>query len=337
MTRLQNNANFAQTIDITQIFGNNAASRRAVYQDIGDVLSADGVFVAVGLPDGAQLQRHANALLRFFELSGEEKLRLATRRVRADSRRSYRGFVATLTEGWAYNEFFDIGPDQALGAPANSAVKMFVETNCWPAQPPFPEWRAEMLRYRQTMEKTGAAILAAAAAYLGLGEKDIASRFANAGSTLRLLNYPRKPNEAAIIADMPEPDGARLISGRHVDAAAFSLLWQREGGLQAQTPDGRWLDIPLAAGNVSVHIGTVMEFLTAGRWRATPHRVLNNGAPRASIGYFHEPNLDADLSPLLPVTGNSAPQHSGLTYGAHLLDRFGRYEGLEDLAAPAGN
>jgi isopenicillin N synthase-like dioxygenase len=109
MTRLQNNANFAQTIDITQIFGNNAASRRAVYQNIGDVLSADGVFVAVGLPDGAQLQRHANALLRFFELSGEEKLRLATRRVRADSRRSYRGFVATLTEGWAYNEFFDIG------------------------------------------------------------------------------------------------------------------------------------------------------------------------------------------------------------------------------------
>ena len=225
--------------------------------------------------------------------------------------------------------------------PAIEAAKIFAEVNCWPARAPFPEWQAEMLRYHQMMEKTGTAILGAAADFLGLAEDDISARFSNAGSTLRLLNYPLKPEATAIAEEMPRADGtadgARLVTGRHVDAAALSLLWQRNAGLQAETPDGRWLDIPLRAGCVSVHLGTVMEFLSGRRWRATPHRVVDNGMARGTIGYFHEPNLDADLSPLLPATEQAGQEESGLIYGAHLLERYGRYKGLEYLAALAGD
>ncbi len=129
-----------------------------------------------------------------------------------------------------------------------------------------------MLAYHGAMQKTGAAILSTAAEVLGLAESELTPLFADAGSTLRLLNYRRKPGTAAIKEEMPQADGARLVTGRHVDACAFSVLWQRQPGLQAETPGGRWLEIPTIAGTVSVHVGSVMEFFTGGRWRATPRR-----------------------------------------------------------------
>ncbi len=176
--------------------------------------------------------------------------------------------MSTLKEGWAYNEFFDIGPERAPAKPALEAAAIFAETNVWPAAPPFPNWRAEMLAYHGAMQKTGAVILSAAAEFLGLAESELTPLFADAGSTLHLLNYRRKPGTAAIKEEMPQADGARLMTGRHVDACAFSVLWQRQPGLQAENPDGRWLEIPTIAGTVSVHVGSVMEFFTGGRWRA---------------------------------------------------------------------
>ncbi len=331
MARLQNNTNFAQTIDIISLFDSDSAPHQATCAAVGRVLEADGVFVAAGLPDSKELERRAAGLLAFFDLPAADKQQLATTRMQADSPRSYRGYVSSLKDGWAYNEYFDIGPARPTPAPAIEAAKIFTEANCWPAHPPFAEWRAEMLRYHQMMEKTGTAILGAAAGYLGLAESEILSRFRNAGSTVRLLNYPPRPDGTTIAEEMPEADGTRLVTGRHVDAAALSLLWQREAGLQAQTPDGRWLDIPLCPGAVSVHLGTVMEFLSGGRWPATPHRVIDSGAARGSIGYFHEPNLDADLSPLLATAEKVGRNERGPTYGEHLLERFGRYEGLEHL------
>ena len=332
MAELPNPADFAQIIDIKPLFSGNSVPREAAVRDLGRALEEDGVFVAAGLPESGHLERRAIALLAFFELSEADKFGLATRRVRHDSPRSYRGYVSTMEHGWAYNEFFDIGPERARARPAVKAAEIFAEANVWPTRAPFPGWRAEMLAYHGAMENAGAAILSAAAEYLGLAEGDLAPLFADAGSTLRLLNYPRKPGVAAITEEMPQPDGTHLVTGRHVDACAFSLLWQRETGLQAETPDGRWLDMPSRRGSVSVHVGSVMEFLTAGRWRATPHRVLDNGAARGAIGYFHEPNLDADLSPLISPAPKESRQSGGLSYGAHLLERFARYEGLEDLA-----
>ncbi len=271
---LKNPANFAQTIDIVPLFGGDGGARGAAVRGLGRALQEDGVFVAPRLPEGAQLERRAASLLAFFDLSEADKLRLATRRVRADSRRSYRGYVSTLKQGWAYNEFFDIGPERALPPPAIEAAQIFAETNIWPARPPFPRWRAEMLAYHGAMDSAGAAILATAGEFLGLSESALAPLFAGGGSTLRLLNYPRKPGGAVITEEMPHPDGARLVTGRHVDACALTLLWQRQAGLQAQTPDGRWLDYSLPPGR---------HFRAFGIGDGIPHRraLARHAAPRS--------------------------------------------------------
>jgi isopenicillin N synthase-like dioxygenase len=324
--------NAARIVDIRPLFADDARSRAAAVDAVGATLEADGAFLVAGLAAADSLNvRGAARLLAFFDLPETEKHRLGTRRVRSDSPRSYRGYVSTLKDGWAYNEFFDIGPARALPRPALAGAAIFAEANIWPQAEPYPGWRGDMLAYRRAMETIGGTLLAAAGRYLGLSEAELGRRFAGAGSTLRLLNYPRKPRAAAIEEEMPRPDETPLVTGRHVDACALSLLWQREPGLQAEAPDGRWLDIPLRAGCVSVHIGTVMEFLTDGRWRATPHRVVDTGAARGSIGYFHEPNLNASLAPLISANSASPPAGTA-TYGAHLLERFARYDGLEDLA-----
>ena len=212
---LKNPANFAQTIDIVPLFSGDGGARGAAVRGLGRALQEDGVFVAPRLPEGAQLERRAASLLAFFDLSEADKLRLATRRV-----------------------------------------------------------RAEMLAYHGAMDSAGAAILATAGEFLGLSESALAPLFAGGGSTLRLLNYPRKPGGAVITEEMPHPDGARLVTGRHVDACALTLLWQRQAGLQAQTPDGRWLDYSLPPGR---------HFRAFGIGDGIPHRraLARHAAPRS--------------------------------------------------------
>ena len=122
-------------------------------------------------------------------------------------------------------------------------------------------------------------------------------------------------------------DEATLVAGRHTDAAGVSLLWQAQPGLQAQSRDGIWRDVPPVANCISVHLGDVLEIMTDGRVPATPHRVLDKGCARQSIGFFLEPALGAKLSAVQPedppvVIDEEAARG---TYGWHLLRRMHGY------------
>ena len=130
-------------------------------------------------------------------------------------------------------------------------------------------------------------------------------RFAGQHSTLRLLDYPNQ-----IVPD----DG--LSAGKHLDASGLSLLWQREPGLQAEGPDGKFYDIPQVDNCISVHVGTVMTGLTDGAVPATPHRVQYSPGPRRSMGFFLEPALSAPLTPAhVPISETTIRD----TYGYHVL------------------
>ncbi len=63
------------------------------------MLEADGVFVVAGLSGGEEIDRYANRLLTFFNLPSADKLHLATRLMRANSPRSYRGYCSSLKDG----------------------------------------------------------------------------------------------------------------------------------------------------------------------------------------------------------------------------------------------
>ena len=326
----------APSVDVSPLFCGDRQSRDAAVQEIGAAFRESGAIVVLGAPEAEQMDARATTMLQFFDLDEAEKLAVATRRNRPEGTNIYRGYVSTLEERrWAYNEMYDIGPERRFSVPPLRGAEMFAEPNLWPANEPTPGWRAAMLAYFGQLEHLGQAILRALCDYLEISTQQVNARFDEGNATLRLLNYPLRPEGLELKESIPEElkaddDRPQLVAGRHTDGCALSLLWQREPGLQAQAPDGRWQSIPRLPNSISVHLGDVFESLTSGRLKATPHRVLDSAEQRCSIGFFVEPNPAASCGPLdAEATDEQRP--GGDSYAALLLRRFSGYSGYESL------
>ncbi len=135
---------------------------------------------------------------------------------------------------------------------------------------------------------------------LGLGlEHDWFERHLTDDPTIlfRIFHYPAMPdNETA------EEFGV----GEHTDYGLISLLAQDDrGGLEVRTPDGRWLPVPAEPDTFVCNLGDMLDRLTEGRYRSTPHRARNtSGESRLSFPYFFDPSWDA-LVTALPLDGST--------------------------------
>ena len=115
----------------------------------------------------------------------------------------------------------------------------------------------------------------------------------------RIFHYPALPDNAT--AD-------EWGVGEHTDYGLLTLLAQdSSGGLEVRTPDGNWLAVPAERGVLVCNIGDMLDRLTEGRYRSTPHRVRNtSGTSRLSFPYFFDPSWDATVTPL-PLDGSRPP------------------------------
>lgn len=315
-------------IDIGPLFAADGG-REAVDNLIGEAIERHGAFMIGGFADAERVDEWARAALAFFQLDDRDKTAVGSRGSVPDGPRIYRGYRnRPAPGGWAYNEFFDIGPAIPFPAPA-PGMAAFAEENVWPIEEPADGWRRAMEAYYALMLRVGTAVMLSAGRWAGFSDADLVQRFDAGNSTLRLLHYPERP--ARWETAQTDPTGPPLSAVRHTDASGVSLLWQRDPGLQAEAPDGTWRTIPVVPDGLSVHLGTVLEIMTGGRVRATPHRVLDLGpGERQSVGFFVEPGLGTRLAPI------GALASAGGTYGAHLQERFHATPGFEDLIpAPA--
>jgi isopenicillin N synthase-like dioxygenase len=103
----------------------------------------------------------------------------------------------------------------------------------------------------------------------------------------RIFHYPA--------ADAPYNWGV----GEHTDYGLLTLLAQDDvGGLQVKTPEG-WIEAPPIEGTLVCNIGDMLDRLTGGVYRSTPHRVHNaSGRARLSFPFFFDPGFDARIEPL---------------------------------------
>ncbi len=128
---------------------------------------------------------------------------------------------------------------------------------------------------------------------LGLGlDQDAFARDLTADPTIlfRIFHYP------PAAAD----DGAGDWGvAEHTDYGLLTLLLQDDsGGLQVRT-GGEWRDIPPVPGALVCNLGDMLERLTEGRYRSTPHRVRSpEGGGRLSCPFFFDPSWDAEVPPL---------------------------------------
>lgn len=116
----------------------------------------------------------------------------------------------------------------------------------------------------------------------------------------------------------------------HVDFSLLTLVAQDgAGGLEARLPDGAWIPVPALPGALVLHVGELLEALSGGTLRATPHRVTHPGraGPRLSLPVFVNPPLAAWVhprpAPERPPEGDHV--HRVLT-GHEVPFRFGEAE-----------
>ena len=160
-------------------------------------------------------------------------------------------------------------------------------------------------------------------------------------STLRLLRYPLRTDtdDAAVIdpSVWVTHHGRRyyVTGAPHVDSGFLTLLAQ-DGvdGLQARHRNGEWIDVPPTEGTLAVNFGKVLERGSAGRIKATEHRVIGTGRERRSIPFFYEARADAEIRPLpMDPPGSFEP----FLYGDYLwatTTQFVEFKGMAALRKP---
>lgn len=249
--------------------------------------------------------------------------------------RAWRGWFAVgdeLTSGRPdRKEGLYLGRELGPGHPA--AGRLLHGANLWPAEP--ASLRPLATAWMHEMERLGQALLSGLAQGLGLDADWFASNLTHDPTVLfRIFHYP-------------PGTGDDWGVGEHTDYGLITLLAQDDcGGLQVKTRRG-WIEVPPDPSVLVVNIGDMLDRMTAGRYRSTPHRVRNtSGRDRLSFPFFLDPGWDAAVRPL-PLAdddrraddardrwdGTSVHAWQG-TYGDYLTGKVAKV--FPDLADRAG-
>jgi isopenicillin N synthase-like dioxygenase len=261
------------------------ASARAI-----DAACRDVGFVSIvghGVDPGllARLDRHAR---EFFALPEAIKAEIAMPR----AGRAWRGWFplgGELTSGVPdRKEGIYFGAELPADDPRVVAGTPLHGPNLFPERP--AGLRDDVLATMAEMARVGQAVLAGVALALGIGRGWFADHLTGDPTVLfRIFRYP--------------PDGD---VGEHTDYGLVTILAQDDrGGLEVRTPGG-WVAVPPRPGSLVCNIGDMLERLTGGQYRSTPHRVRNRSdGDRLSFPFFLDPSWDATVQ-ALPIAGPPA-------------------------------
>ena len=201
-------------------------------------------------------------------------------------------------------------------------------------------FRRVVLTYMAAIEHLGRSIMSGMARSLGLDKTFFdANYFRNEPTCLfRIFNYP-----ASFCQQQGNEDSWGV--GEHTDYGMLTLLLQDDiGGLQVKTSQGAWIQAPPIANTFVCNIGDMLDRMTGGYYRSTPHRARNASTShdRLSFPFFLDPHWDAQVLPV-PMGGVTTPNDdaeerwdktsvhtfSG-TYGDYLLKKVSK--AFPDLA-----
>ena len=324
-------------VDVAPLFAAAPASWRAADQALAAAASDVGFACIRGLPREAALNADERArLLAIFALQETAKRRLYRRKFEPRNANVYRGWFPLQPGNLTSKEGIDLGGDLAHGAAVTAPGDPLREPSPLPDEAQLPLWRHAAAAYYLAMERVAGRLLGSLARSLGLGADYFDAAFRHGLSTLRLIRYP--PRDAAELATVRDPavwvecDGVRrhVAGAPHTDSGFVTLLAQDGvAGLQARSRAGAWVDVPPLEGTLVVNFGQVLEQWSAGRIRATEHRVLGSGRERFSIPFFYEARADAILAPL-PI--DPADLFAPFEYGDFLWERmtkFVEFRGME--------
>ncbi|MEL6256675.1 MAG: 2-oxoglutarate and iron-dependent oxygenase domain-containing protein [Bacteroidota bacterium] len=262
--------------------------QKLVANELSSACRNYGFFYVVGHGISEDLQRRMEDLsAQFFALTHEEKMK-----------------IRMELGGRAWRGFFPLGDELTSGKPdmkeglyfgselgeEDERVKAGLPMhgkNLFPAS--IPEMRGVILSYMDAVEKLGHRLMEGLSLSLGLDETYFDRHFTQDPLTLfRIFHYP---------PSTPKSREEELWGvGEHTDYGVLTILKQdRVGGLQVKTQN-QWIEAPYIEGSFICNIGDMLDRMTGGYYRSTPHRVLNrSGKSRYSYPFFFDPNFDAEV------------------------------------------
>ena len=297
-----------------------------VAKAIGGACRDSGFFDVVGHGVDPELQRRLEALSRqFFWQDLETKLA-----------------IRMELGGPAWRGYFPVGAELTLGEPdqkeglyfgaelddEHPKVKAGVPLHGQNLFPDLPGFRSTLLDYLAAMTRLGHTLMQGIALSLGLEACYFADRYtADPLILFRIFNYPPIPAGS--------PHEAEWSVGEHTDYGLLTILRQDDtGGLQVKSRS-RWMDAPPIPESFVCNIGDMLDRMTGGRYRSTPHRVRNvSDRARLSFPFFFDPGFDVEVKPITPGTsivddrderwdGDSVHEFRG-TYGEYVLKKVSR-------------
>ena len=306
-------------IDVSALVAGTAA-RDAVAAQIGAACRAHGFFYVTGHGvDPALVKRLEDLSHRFFDLPEETKMQWRM----ALGGRAWRGYFplgGELTSGRPdWKEGLYLGTELPATHPLVQAKTPVHGPNLFPDVPGF---RETILEYMAAVTQLGHRLMEGIALSLGLDAGYFAKRYtADPLILFRLFNYPSQP--------VPEGLDVQWGVGEHTDYGLLTILHQDHiGGLAVHTPGG-WIDAPPVAGSFVCNIGDMLDRMTGGLYKSTPHRVKRNtsGHDRLSFPLFFDPNFEARVQRIEGLAGAEARDDSAERWDRANVHAFsGRYD-----------
>lgn len=304
-------------IDFSPFLTGSSSEQNQVAREIGRACREVGFFSIVehGVPlDLIEAVFQANRDFHRLPASKKEEILLT----KSPNHRGYHPFQAESTDPNSdpdLKEAFDMALELPMDDPDVLAGKPFHGPNAWPRD--MPGFRKTLMKYYEALVELGGHLCRCFAIDLGLTEDFFVDKHSKPLAQLRLLHYPEIKT-----TDHPQRAGA----GEHTDYGSVAILSQdRVSGLEFQTQSGQWIPVDFVEGAFICNLGDMMEAWTNGLYRATPHRVHNNGRERYSQVLFFDPNFDCLIEPLEACCdGDRPPKYKPITMGRYLEETFDR-------------
>ena len=255
-------------IDVADLVADRPGKAK-VASRIGQACRESGFFYVVGHGIDDALQARLRELSQqFFAQDVERKMRIRM----SLGGRAWRGYFRVgdeLTSGKPdQKEGLYFGAELPLDHPLVQSGTPLCGPNLFPED--VPGLRETVLDYMSAATRLGQRLMAGIALSLNLDEHYFASRYTGDPLTLfRIFNYP-------------PPRNADLWGvGEHTDYGLLTMLLQDDaGGLEVRSRL-HWVPAPPIAGSFVCNIGDMLDRMTRGLYRSTPHRVRN---PAAAAG-----------------------------------------------------
>jgi isopenicillin N synthase-like dioxygenase len=268
-----------------------------VAAEIGAACRDAGFFYVIGHGIAPALGARLERLSReFFVLDRAEKLQIRMD-LGGGAWRGYFPLGGELTSGipddkeglYFGAELPDTHPRVAAGTPLHGH-------NLFPQR---PDMRSTVLHWQGAMTGLAHTLMRGIALSLGLNANYFFDRYTRDPLILfRIFNYP------SVAARPPSQD--RWGVGEHTDYGVLTILKQDDvGGLQVKSRSG-WIDAPPIDDAFVCNIGDMIDRMTRGLYRSTPHRVLNRAdRDRLSFPFFFDPDFAAVVRPIDTLAVNT--------------------------------